>query len=528
MKVRWGFLTPARIVESLLLAFAAVFFALHYAHLNADFPSFTEWRDWSKYTDEGWYGSAAIRQVLSGHWFYPGDFNPAVALPVWPLLEFLLFRVAGVSAVAARALSVSVFGLTLVAVYLLLRGRRGERSLAPAIAVLLLAVNPFCYVFTRLAILEPLLVLLALLALFCAQRAGNAAAPHSRRWMYCLGVLLPLMVLTKTTAIFVMPAIFYMLWAVSGHRLRPFLRLALPVAGIAFALWGAYFLLLVRPHYLVDYHYLFSANAYTGITRDTALTVFAETVADGMWIGPLLYPLSIAAFFFAMLVERRLWRSPVVLGLSLWVSGYLAFVAYHDNLEPRYYLVIAVPLTMLVALSADLLLQRGRVVAAVTAVVLAVIVVPDASRTLHFVRTPEHSLHEAALGIQRVIQADPTHSRLLLSISGEEITLMTGIDSICDGFGTADLAQRVAAYRPGWYAAWNDVDDDKMDALSRLYRLERVAEFPAMDDPERNLLILYRLDPATEAPANPRARKPIPRRLQTPIGQQPSTNQLEH
>jgi hypothetical protein len=49
-----------------------------------------------------------------------------------------------------------------------------------------------------------------------------------------------------------------------------------------------------------------------------------------------------------------------------------------------------------------------------------------------------------------------------------------------------------------------------------------------MDDPERNLLILYRLDPAT--PTNPPRRrpKPIPRLLVTNFGQQPSEPQLEH
>ncbi len=522
---------PARILESLLLVVAAVFFGLHFVHLNADFPNFSPWMDWSKYTDEGWYGSAAIRQVLSGHWFYPGDFNPAVALPVWPLLEFLLFRVTGVSAVAARALSVTVFGLTLAAVYLLLRAPRPRRSLAPAIAVLLLAVNPFCYAFTRLAILEPLLILLTLLALLSAKLAGDVAAPNSRRArlpILALGLLLPLMILTKTTAVFLLPAVMYLLWAVNGYRLWPFLRLALPSAAIAVMLWSAYFFLLVRPHHLEDYRYLFSANGYTGITRDNYLSVLADTISDGMWMGRLLYPLSIAAFFFALLVARYLWRNPLVPALSLWVFGYLAFVAYHNNLEPRYYLTVAVPLTMLVALSADYLLQRSSSVAAVTAAVLAAIIVTDAHQTLHFIWTPEYTLQQAALGVRRMIDADPTHPRLLLSISGSEITLLTGIPSICDGFGTMDLVQRAATYHPGWYAAWNQVDDDKMDALGRFYRLDRVAEFPAMDDPERNQLILYRLDPATEAPSKLYARKPIPRHLQTRIGQQPSANQLQH
>jgi len=128
--------------------------------------------DWAKYTDEGWYGDGAIRHFQRGHWHVPGDFNPAAALPVWPLLEAVLFRFTGVNLTAARALTVAIFACILCTSYLLLRrwqllssGRRIETSLAPAIAVLLLAVSPFCYVFTRMAILEPLLILFTLLAL---------------------------------------------------------------------------------------------------------------------------------------------------------------------------------------------------------------------------------------------------------------------------------------------------------------------------------------------------------------------------
>ena len=106
---------------------------------------------------------------------------------------------------------------------------------------------------------------------------------------------------------------------------------------------------------------------------------------------------------------------------------------------------------------------------------------------------------------------------------------MTGLPSICDDFGTLELQDRVALYKPGWYVSWNRVDDDKMDALTPLYHLERIAAFPALDDPERNLLILYRLDPANgyRPPPHPR-RRPLPKSLISRLGQQPSASQLQH
>src|ERR1700723_2023607 len=138
---------PSRIlqaVEVLLLLVAAIFLTLHAFHLSPDFPNYSPWMDWAKYTDEGWYGDGAIRHFQRGQWNVPGDFNPAAALPIWPLLEAALFRFTGVSLVAARALTVVIFVLILSSSYLLLRRwhnltvpteKNPAASLAPAIAV---------------------------------------------------------------------------------------------------------------------------------------------------------------------------------------------------------------------------------------------------------------------------------------------------------------------------------------------------------------------------------------------------------
>jgi 4-amino-4-deoxy-L-arabinose transferase-like glycosyltransferase len=534
--------TAMQVARAALLMVSAILYGLHFIHLSADFPNHSPWMDWSKYTDEGWYGDAAIRQLQLGHWYVRGDFNPAVALPVWPLLEFAVFSVTGVSLIAARALTVAVFGAILVAVYLLVRrfavggqngNARASGTLVPALAVAMLAASPFCYVFTRLAILEPLLILLMLLALLAASRSPGSG----RRWMtpLALGVLIPLMVLTKTTAVFLLPSVAWMLWASGGYRLRPLLRTGLPAAAIGAALWSAYYALLVRPRFLEDYRYLFSANAYTGITRENAFKVIAETFRDGMWMGELIFPAALIAAGISLVLFRRFFTNPLVPVLLLWAGGYAAFLAYHNNLQPRYYLVVAVPLTVLVPVVAGMAWEslpwsiRPRSLAATpAAMAFLVLLASDSARTFQYIAHREYTYAQAAQNVRGVVLADPGHSPLVLSISGSDLSLMTGLPSICDDFGTMTLEDRVKTYRPGWYAAWNEVDDDKMDALSPMFHLERVAEFPAFDDPERNLLILYRLDPPAEEPPHKARRKAVPKLLQTRIGQQPSATQLEH
>ena len=551
-----GRLTVSRLLAWLLLAVSTVFFALHFLHLTADFPNNSPWVDWSKYTDEGWYGDAAVRHALFGHWYFAGDFNPAVALPVWPALELILFKFTRVSLTAARALTLAVFALTLVTFYHLIarhtrpRTDHSGQSLAAPLCVLFLCISPFLFVFERMAILEPLLIAFTALGMLAASHLHPI---HLHRRLLptlysllptiALALIIPAAILTKTTAIFLLPAIFYMVWARAGYRLLPALRLSLPPLVAGLALWAAYFFLIVRPHYLADYQYLFSANAYTGIELSPLATVVLNTLADGAWMGYSLY----GAFFLALILtffwRPRLLTNPLVPALWLWIGGYFAFLAYHNNLQPRYYLVIAVPVTAFVAIAIDAFRQPVtrsgapalasktwvQVVSGLlaTAVVLA-IVIPDALQQIDYLRNPTYGFEAAAQSIKRIVLADKDHPHLILSISGSDLTLMTGLPSICDDFGTDDLDVRVKKYRPGWYVAWNDVEDDKADAITPLYTMNRVAAYPAMDDPDRNLLIVYRLDPKEPTPPVHRPRRHTPKPLITKHGQQPSVPQLEH
>jgi hypothetical protein len=542
-----------RAIRGSLLLGAAIFLSLHFLHLTADFPNYTEWRDWSKFTDEGWYGYAAIRHYQLGHWNVSGDFNPAAALPVWPALEAVLFRFTGVGILPARGLAVTIFSLILPAAYVLLRELEDTtesraRSIAPAVCMFLLAVSPFCFAFTRLAILEPLLVLLTLAALLVAKAAGSTllredlASPGvggernaaSNLYVVLLGVLFPLMALTKTTGVFLFPAVLWMLLGSVEYRLRPFLQAALPAAAIGLTLWGAYFGLFVRPFFLEDYRYLYGANAYTGSTLHTFLPHLGDAIYDGIWMGRIVYALALMSLFGSLprLFSKQM-RSPLSGALMLWVFGYTAFTAYHNNMQPRYYLVLAIPLTMLVAIvfnqlihaaisgvvgraghpatSADALLLR--LFAGFVTLCLLAAAINGGRHTLHFVLHPAYTYIDAAksigLDIRREIAEHPGTSSLLLGRSGADLSLMNGIPSICDEFGTTQLSDRIATYRPGWYAAWNEVEDDKMDDFTPAYILERVSAYPVMDDPDRNLLVLYRVVP-TGVPMAPLPKRQRP------------------
>lgn len=561
----------SRISEVVLLATAAALYALHFVHLRADFPNHSAWSDWAKYTDEGWYGLAAIRHYQLGHWNVPGDFNPAAALPIWPLLEIAVFHFTGVSLLAARVLAVSVFGLALLCCYLLLRRWAMDEdkrmygtdsstnipSLAAAIAVLLLAASPFFFAFSRLAILEPLMILLALAGLILARRAGAASVmaceaagrEHFKRrrailraaaWCAALGATTAVMVLTKTTGAFLYPAIAWMLWASCSYRLRVFLAAGGIAAVVAGTVWGAYMLLFVRPHYMADYRYLFSANGYTVITKTTFVWVVHHTLLSMNFMGEAVAWMGFMAVIATAAIAARGWRDNALpVSLLLWVLFYLMFLAYHANLQPRYYQAVGVPLIMLIAMAFHWLwrsamrrtsaahqaalfpgfhpaarILRLALVTACAAIVFTA--ARGAVQEITYMRQPEYTFLRAAdqvkLAVLRQRAEDefvgrPPHPEMVLSISGADLSLMTGLPSICDDFGTMTLPERIAAYRPGWYVAWNDVEDDKMEALAPVYRLVRAGAWPALDDPKRNLLVLYRLDPLQERAGQDAAKR---------------------
>jgi hypothetical protein len=77
-----------------------------------------------------------------------------------------------------------------------------------------------------------------------------------------------------------------------------------------------------------------------------------------------------------------------------------------------------------------------------------------------------------------------------------------------------DLASKLAFYQPGWYATWNDLDPGTLEDLHSRFSLEQVASFRAFDDPERNLLVLFKLHPLpggqVRSPGNQNLQIPLP------------------
>jgi hypothetical protein len=495
------------------------FAVLHALNLRADFPNHSPWfHDWAKYTDEGWYGNAAIRARLFGNWYMPGDFNPAPAVPVWPFLEWVLFFFTGVTVAAARGLAVAFFFANLLLSYLLLRGR-GPLWVA-LLALTLMVTSPFLYCFSRLAILEPMLTVFTLAALNLAIRL-----PRMRRPIWAsagIGLLFTLAMLTKTTAVFLAPALGWAMLLPLWHRRRLALRCALAAWSTFAATFGLWLALMARLGLLGDYRYLFFVNRYIKPGEFYwPLISFWWSFHGGLWVDHILIPMAGLVVLGAATAGlayarqdavswsawgRKLLLDPVFGASVLAVAGYILFMTYQNHPQPRYFAVVAVFCFILVAQGAGALLgnqdtpvaaqsnwprRLGIALAGLTAIAAAM----NGVQTVSYAAHPQYTFVDAAERLTRYIDEHPNGNRMLVSISGDEIMLITHLPALCDDFGTVDLPTKIGAYQPGWWAAWNDIDPGTLEDLHIHYSLEQVAKFRAFDDPERNVLVLFKLRP---------------------------------
>jgi len=521
------------------------FALLHAVHLSADFPNHTPWfMDWAKYTDEGWYGNAAMRAHLFGNWYLPGDFNPAPAVPVWPFLEWVLFCFTGVTIQAARGLAVGFFFCNLLLSYQLLR-TRGSRWVALA-ALTLLVTSPFLYCFSRLAILEPMLIAFTLATLNLAVRL-----PRLRRPVWAsvaIGLLFTLMMLTKTTAVFLLPALAWAMLLPLRQNGKLALRCVAASASTFAASFGLWMALVIHFGFFADFKYLFFVNKYDKPKEFYwPVMSFWWSFHGGLWVDHLLIPLAILVIVGAIVAGAALarqvpadgpstagWRTwagsllldPVFGSSILAIAGYILFMTYQNHPQPRYFAVVAFFSFFVVAQGAGALLCQTapgkeawpRRLGWAVAALVALATVSNGLQTLNYAAHPEYTFVEAAQRLTQYIDAHPNGKRMLVSISGDQITMVTHLPALCDDFGTPgpsypDLATKLAHYQPGWWATWNDIDPGTLEDLHARFSLEQVASFRAFDDPERNVLVLFKLHPLPGG----RARSPRDKNLQIPL-----------
>jgi hypothetical protein len=316
------------------------------------------------------------------------------------------------------------------------------------------------------------------------------------RILALLVVLVSILVLTKATAAALLPAIGWILWSsmkTAGSSIK-YRLMALSIAGFVSALIVKCYVELVDwLHYGEDFRDFFDSNSLSEVAWAQSFTIAAATLKSCMLIDNILYPAAILGVILAAVYLRSLWRNPLFVAACLAFGGQGCFLFLtQGGYAPRYFLPLLVPVIVIVSVAvAELRLRHPRL-SFVAMAPIAVALLLNTAAIFSSLHRRTFQFHDAAQSIARIVNADPQQNPLILGVSASQISLMTGLASINDVYGTEPLESKIATYRPGWYLAWNGIGPDQRAALSP-FQVERVGSWHVFDDNERDELILYRL-----------------------------------
>ncbi len=477
--------------------------ALRAFHLDADFPNHSRWRDdGAKFTDEGWYASAALNSAVWGRWYLPGDWSPAVVMPVWPAMVHGVYHFTGVSVIAARALEV-VFSWLVVLLGWAVCRRVGLRVEAWAV-FLLLSASSIGYAFGRLALLEAPLVALTLLAVLASIQIKSSRAILAP---VMVGLLLPLMVLTKTTAVFLIPAVLFPIAFRCRENWREAIRPLLIIVAVSGIFYGSEQVLFAH-RYAPAAHDFFSHSPGRVALKQTAEKTVRFFYRGVTWIDPILFPIALAGLI-ASCWMRELWRNELWGVAVLWNAGYAAFIIYHFDGPPRYFNVMVVPIYIMAVMFTAALWRRGLFAGRALAALCTIAFLWNSASTVRMARHPQYTFLNATQQIKSIILAHPESSHVILGHGDAQIEMFTELPAVDDTHGYMSERDKVLTFKPGWVVVWNSEPLSDLGDVMSLHTMARMGEFPAMDEPKRSALVLYQLQPKPGTTA-PYATNPFP------------------
>jgi hypothetical protein len=344
-------------------------------------------------------------------------------------------------------------------------------------------------VFNRLAILDTLVVFE-----FCLLMLVASFASEHRGWpLTSLTVLVTAMILTKTTAALLVPAVLWLLWARMGYKRGGFLRASLAGIVAPAVLLKGYALLVRALGYGGDYEYFFDVNGMPDIDWRNSLSTLWQFFEHGLWIDRVLFPVGLVILVVAVAWKRRLWRNPLFAASWIALAAQAVFIfSRQDDYAPRYFLVMLAPLIWIVVLTFGETMVHAPRTSLSMMLAMAAAVIANGLMIHHFLVVRDYDFRDAALSIRDIVRSHPEQKPLLIGASANQLAIMVGVPAINDGYGTEDMREKLERYQPGWYVGWHDVDLASEDFLSG-YRLQKIAIYEALDDDDRGSLTLYKM-----------------------------------
>jgi len=473
-----------------LLLLTACLLALRFIHLSADFPVFQFYaQDGARFTDEGFYTGAALQHFTLGHAYLPGGWNPGVFMPMWPFLAGVLFHFTGISVVAARALAVGCVCLSVLLAYAI--SRQYQSKTFACLTAFLIAANALGFFFGRLALLEPAFGMFLLLAVYLAGRVR----PHGYAIAVLVGTVFVVATLTKTTGPFVLPAVLFPIWSNNRQDRAAAWKLLATALATVILLMG--FAKMVWVHYAADAQIILGMAPFWQLANSPSRLM--RFFFRGTWIDPVLFPLALAAFIAAAIRLRFLWRNSLFMIAFLWETGYAAFIVYHYDGPPRYFVTMIVPTIWLALIFLQWMWSANRRVAALATLCIAGSVIWNLASIGDYLLHPQYTLVDASLRIKQLIAAEHASGgaskQLLIGRGADEVSLLSGGLPAMDSDGAMPLAQKLHVYHPDWFMHWTNQPEARLITAESERTLVERADFRGLDPFDGSGILLFQIFP---------------------------------
>ncbi len=486
------------VLYGLCLLYLILIFA-RFFHLSADFPTdVTSCR--AMYSDEGWYAGNATAYFLTGEWYVPDEMNSFVSLPVLQVFHAVIFSVFGPTIEAAR-LTILLFFLGILLLTFFIT-RHFCDNFAALFSLFFLIINYFSFAYSRFAIAEFPMTFFAMLSIFLIIKAKGSCK------FSCIilsAISFMAAVLTKTSAVFALPVLAYLLWR--RYKAGDDVRFMVPVfTGVTGFIFILYLLFLVFPYY-DDYMFFYQLNI--GIEVDYSMGFILNNArrvlrrmrhADRFFI-PILFLTTI----YLAVRNKSFRRHPLLHVCLLWLLFYLAQLFLYSRNVSRYYIPVYPALSILTGLAVWALFKntRWKRERMLFTLVLLITLGINLFHIADYMKRPHYTFSAMADDIAQHIESAPPSEQYLLGYCSATVSLYNQIMYMNDLFAPTSLEEKIKKYQPHFYlsegADFDWIREDYPEALPLLkehYHIEKIGEYDVYQNiPTGRPMSFYRLNP---------------------------------
>ena len=441
------------------------------------------------YTDEGWYSGAAMHRFQTGHWLTEGDYNPAVLMPVCDIIKFTVFKTFGFGIVSARLTTLFFFFLLALCLFFIIK--KFYSSMVALASVLYLMTNFYTFSWSRLATLDIPMAAISALSLLIAISFSNAPALAITIFS---AIVFVFSVLTKTTAIFTIPAILYVISTRQkylNNRVTHGLIFCLIVGMLLLAYYS-----WAQSTFPADFRFVKDLVQTSRLELQPLLILkrFARSLLKPFVVDWLVYPtlLIISALFFIL---RKEFRNDRAVRVSfVWILSCALCLASSPYSPPRYYTLFIVPILLLFSKIFSLAFQERRkrrdhfIFATVFIVVLGI----GTIRIVAYITAPKYSYIEMATGIKKHLDDSLIQPPVVLGDLAPSLGLVIAPITPISIIGSKPLSWKIDQLNPTYFISLGE-SADEIRMLSHYYLIEKLASYDVFDNYAGNRVFFYRL-----------------------------------